>query len=367
MDSVEYPMDAPAEAALTSPPAPQVELVITSAAPSVSAKVFQEFSDIAKLCHICMGHVAVEAGLPKKTEVVLADDLKAEVMKRMRTEPGVDKSFEPERPLGRVAGKNLAQDDKWDHVVIVFDAADWVRGDGAEASRKLLQTSLVAHEIAHPVLARIRVASGVADGVQYPSVTPGEIARSMTRVAMDEYFVDKIADILVGKIFSKGDGEAKQPAFVWDVSSADYKGRLRELLDKSYQELPGLVNACRVRTIPLEEMWRRVVSSLDHLLTIFIHARAHADASGDVPLLDSPEIKDLPFVRLYLADTIPALLSEFRDTPPILPPAEWRERELKVIKAGEAAIREIWRRLGLTFGEPENRGGYRIHVGSPLR
>lgn len=353
-------MDVP-----TKPTLP-IELLITSAAPSVSAEGFHDFTNVVKLCHGCMGHVALEAGLPLKTEVILADDLKAEVLKHMRTKPGIDKSFEPERPLGRVAGKNLAQDDDWNHVVIIFDAADWAKGDGPEASRKLLQMSLVAHEIAHPLLARIRVASGVADGVQYPSVTPGEIARSIARVGMDEYFADRIADIIVAQVFSKGDGEAKTPAYVWDVSAADYKARLRELLDKAHQEIPQLVNSYRTRHISLDEMWRRVVASLDHLFTIVIHARAHADADGDIPLLDSPEIKDLPFVKAYFADTLPPFLSQFRHTPPVLPPAEWRERELRVVSAGEAAIREIWRRLGLTFDAPEDRRGYRINVGSPV-
>lgn len=343
------------------------ELSISSAAPSLPPEVFQEFSNTVKVCHLCMGHVATEAGLPKKTMAIIADDFRAEVLKHMEVEAGIQKQFEPERPLGKVSGKNLAQDGNWDNVVILFDAADWRHDDAASPVRKLIQTSLVAHEMAHPALARIRIRSGVASGIPKRSTTPTQIARSWSRIFMDEYFADRIADIIVGRIFSKGEGNVKQSAYLWDVSGADYKTSLQRLFELAYQELPGFVNSYRNYAIALDVMWAKVNSSIEHMLTLLVHARAHADAIESIPLLDSPEIRDLPFVKLYLADTVPALMSVFRASPPILSPTESGERELKVIEAGEAAIRKIWQRLGLTFDESEDPEKFLIHVAAPLQ
>lgn len=348
-----------------SNPRGKSELVLTSAAPLLSEAVFADFGAIAKLCHSCLEHVAKDSGLPSRLELVLADDFKAEVLKRMRDESAASR-WQPERPLGRVAAKNLAQDDNCDHVVIVFDAKDWVRGEAQDASRTLLQMSLVAHELAHPVLERIRVASGAAKGVIYPSVTPGELARSLSRTLTDEYFVDRIADIVVSHVFSKRQGDAKQPAFVWDLRRAEYTGTIHELFERAYTTLPGLVNAYRIRLLSLGDMWAQVVSETEQMLTMFIHARAHADAAGNDPLLGAPIIKELPFVRLYMADTLTPFLEQFRDTPPILPPKEWAEREARIVRAGEAAIKEMWRRLGLTFEETEIRENFSIKVAAPI-
>jgi hypothetical protein len=348
----------------SSDPRPKSELVLTSAAPSVPESVFAEFSAIAKLCHACLEHVAKDAGLPSRLELVLADDFKAEVLKRMRGEP-VASRWQPERPLGRVAAKNLAQDDLCEHVAIVFDAKDWVHGEAQDASRTLLQMSLMAHELAHPALERIRIASGVAKGVIYPSVTPGELARSLSRTLADEYFADRISDIIVSQVFSKGQGDAKQPAFVWDLRKAEYTGTIYGIFERAYTVLPGLVNSYRIRLLALGDMWAQVVSETEQMLTMFIHARGHADAAGNDPLLGAAGIKELPFVRLYLADTLPPFLEQFRDTPPLLAPNEWARREEKIVRGGETAIMEIWRRLGLTFEESHIRENFFIKVAAP--
>jgi hypothetical protein len=57
--------------------------------------------------------------------------------------------------------------------------------------------SLLAHELGHAVLERLRVASGALEGVTFPSVTPWEVARSVTRIAVDELRADRLADTVL--------------------------------------------------------------------------------------------------------------------------------------------------------------------------
>lgn len=67
---------------------------------------------------------------------------------------------------------------------------------------------LLAHELTHPLINRMRVASGVLDGVPVRSETPTQAARSITRGASDEYRTDRFASVILGLFASVDqDGE----------------------------------------------------------------------------------------------------------------------------------------------------------------
>lgn len=340
-------------------------LIVSFAAPRIAAPIRAEFEAMARLCHGVLEKLASDAGMPARIEAVLAEDFRGEVLSRMRERPGFKKEFNPERPLGRVSAKNLAQDDAWEHVTIVFNANEWEQEHTRSGEQRLLELSIIGHEFAHPVLARLRIASGADAGVIYPPVTPGEFARSISRILIDEYKADRVADAIVGALCTKTANGASSPAHVWDVRGAAYFNNLKEYLAAAIETLPAWVNAYRTHQLSLKDMWGRVVNATEHMLTMYIHARAQADVTGNIPLLDSPDIQDLPFVRNYLAPTVPTFVNELRDWPLLMPPDEWRRMEEKLVRLGEAAIMEIWRQLGLTFEETQTRGEYRINVASP--
>jgi hypothetical protein len=333
---------------------------------NIAEPVCKEFEWTVRMCHSALEKLAKGGGMPSRIEVILADDLKGQVLARTRDHPAYPKDFDPERPMGRVGAKNLAQDDDWNHVVIVFSANEWSSANRSERDQ-LLSLGLVGHELAHPLLARLRIASGAELGVIYPSILPGEMARSMTRRLADEYRADQIADTIVGVLCTKTSEGKSSPAHIWDVEGASYFEALRALFTNSMDTMAGSVNAYRIHQRSLDEMWRETVRATEHLLTMLVHARAHADIVGlDVPLIMSPELRDLPFVKLYLAETVPPLFEALRSWPLIMSPAEWKTMEANIVPIGERVIRDIWRRLGLTFEETTSRESYRINVAAPL-
>lgn len=96
-------------------------------------------------------------------------------------------------------------------------------------------------------------------------------------------------------------------------------------------------------------------------------SRASADAAeAGVDALAQPDIAELPATRLYLADTFPRFLEVLRTTPVLPSLEEAREAEERVVRAGEAMVLEIWRRLGLSVVEHEGRQ-WELRVTEPVR
>ena len=147
-----------------------------------------------------------------------------------------------------------------------------------------------------------------------------------------------------------------------------YRTGIRDLFASLYPGLPDVVQTYRERRMDLTSMWLEVVRQSEALVTGFIHARAHADGTGeDIAILDAEEIHDLPFVRLYLAETLPPYLEAVRKGPLLVPVAEFATADAETVGAGERMLREIWRRLGLTFTETGPARQFSIHVAAPLR
>lgn len=335
------------------------------AATNVTPDTFKEFEAAAILCHQIFTKMAVEIGMPKLVEIILAEDFDKTVLGKMR-KTECEGRFTSERPFGHVAAKNLSQDDSHNHIVIVFNASDWSKEMSSTGDGKLLQLALIAHELAHPYLMRMRSASGAAKGTIYPSITPTETARSLTRIIIDEYYADSFADLIVNHFCTKTINGKSSPAHVWDVFGPTYLKSLKRHISSAGEEFPGLVNSYRTWQIPLEEMWGKVQSATEHLFVMYIHARALADATGeDIPIFDSPEIKKLPFMQKYVKKSTTSFLNRFRKHRPLLSVNSWREMEEDVVPAGELAFKEIWRRLGLEFKETAPQQPFRITVTKP--
>jgi hypothetical protein len=343
------------------------EVTVSCPDGSLSDLALKLFEQECRAIHAAYAALAHGPEIPRLTEVLITADLEKTVRKQMRTseEEGEGAQFEASRfGLGRVAGKNLAQDAGYDHVVIVFDSAMWSIPDRTPfvQSQGFL---LIAHEMAHPLLARIRIASGVAADVVYPSYLPGEIARSLGRILMDEYRADWMADLVLRSVASKGQGG--DPLGEWDLDGLYQFGELKRVMSTAYTEMPATVSRLLIGQTDLMTMWSTVTRWTEHVLTAYVHVRAAADgADQPVAILDETSFAALPFVRLYLSDTITPFIQTLRQGPVLPTAAEWGLLEAAVTAAAESMIREIWRRLGLTFVEPPTRGEYRIKVDAPL-
>ena len=64
---------------------------------------------------------------------------------------------------------------------------------------------------------------------------------------------------------------------------------------------------------------------------------------------------------------MPPYLDAMRTGAVLVPVSEFAEVDARVVVAGEGMLREIWRRLGLTFTEVDGQREFGIHVGEPLR
>lgn len=347
------------------------ELCVSFTEAAVSDGDRRDFESTARLCHGLLSQVAEEwgaGGMPQRTEMIVTDAFEQTVRQHMRRDPGQEAEpyFIADRPGGgRVAAKTLPQDERYDEAVIVVDASGWSTTTERAGAERLRTVSLIGHELAHTVVERLALASGATKDVVYPSYTPGEFARSISRIVNHEYRADRMSEVIVAAVCTTDRDGQKVPVRSWDVFSSAYVAGLCDTFFEAYAEGPGAVQDYRTRQIDLQTMFGKVVQLTESALVNYIHARALADCVGDVRLLDDPEIGGLPFARIYLADTLPPLVRVLHEAPLLMSPSEWREFDLRVVAGGETAIREIWRRLGLTF-EENGREPYRINVGAPL-
>lgn len=345
----------------------EAELQFTHLAPALDAPTRDSFERTVRLCHAVLAQAASECGLPRRIEVIVAADFEQTVRSRMRRVPGQESEplFFADRPGGRVAAKTLPQDDSYNDLVVVFDAAGGGGSLSGQGIERLRTIALIGHEFAHMALERLALASGATKGVVYPSFTPTEIARSLSRIVNHEYRADRLSEVIVEQLCTTERKGQTLPVRSWDVFAGDYLSGLEAMCSQAYAEGPGAVQAYRERRIDLDTMFSTVTRLTESVLVAYIHARALADCVGEVALLDDHEIGALPFVRLYLADTLPKLVEAIRTSSLLMTPNEWGQLDGRVVDAGEQAVREIWRRLGLTFVESA-RQPYRIDVAAPL-
>jgi hypothetical protein len=342
------------------------ELIITISAPTASDSIVDDFKKYVSLCHNAFRYLATDAGMPPKMEVIFSSDFEAQVVARSQARHPEEK-YCAQRPLASVWGINLAQDDQWDHVVVVFNAAEWAKHTSRTPKEQLNEMAVIGHEMAHAPLARLRIASGRPWALDRRSNYPWVKAETMSLGLMDEYLADRTANALVGAFCtSSGPSGEQRRSCVWDSMGEGYSGSLYQYLNDAFIELTGSVQKYQLHLMTLDDMWGQVLTTTSHLFTMLIHAQAHADSVG-LELLEHAAFKDLPMVRLYLADTLPPFLAAIRRKGPFCSPQDWKARDEEALLHGKNAVLEFWRRLGLTFRETTPSSElFHIDVASPL-
>lgn len=341
-----------------------IEVLVKSEALTRDAQ--RDFRHWARGIWGALENIAERHGIPAcRVQAVLTDDFVAEVRKLSggTPSPGLPE-FTAERLGGIAVGKNVPLSEEGSEVAVVFDGTIW--HDHHLPEVKVLEFLLIAHELSHPIIERGRLAAGVYEGVDFPSITSGEVARSMSLILAGEYRADRLSDLIVRQFATAGERDAQQPVGGWGILGHFYIERLGEILGKAHPEWPDTVQAYREGRLTLDDLWGKLVTRLDQTLNILAHAEALAEGTETPDPLATDQIASLSAVRLYLAEPWAVFMQAVRRVPLLPSMNETLRWEDEVRSVGEECIREIWRRLGITGTDLPGRQLW-LDVEEPLR
>lgn len=326
------------------------------------------FRQHVSTAHSIMVQMAQESGCPPvKVTAVLAEDFVPrlqEALKRAGKDWGAP--ITTERVGGTLAAKNIAVSEDDSEIEIYFNAGTW-RGAEDNPFVDAQRIALAVHEFMHPLFGGLRRASGALAGVQFPSFLPREVARSIVRVAIEELRCDTIVDLILqnaGNVVMP-DGEQKplRLAMIQDLGYCH--SVLNALEEKVYPFLPDAVESYQQRRISLEDMWGRVCTVTDQMMTLLAHAQAEA-TSVDYPGPLAGDAEDMLGAALYFRPAWNRIVEAFNRQPLIPSVDRFAELERELLDEGEGAIYELWRTLGITVEEQPDRQ-FALWVDSPMR
>ncbi len=329
----------------------------------------EPFARWVTFAHQALSSLASDAGLPvMRATAVLTGDFAGAAREAVALGPRADGSvgYSAERLGGKAVAKTIALTDDFSDVRILFDSAAW-RARGPE-DLGLFGLYLVAHELTHAFVGRLRAESGAFVGVHLPSKTPAECARSIARASAEEFLADIVAGTVLGVAASISVDGQSRPLRKSDLADGPggYASQLGLVLDDHvHPGWPDLVQRYRDHRLGLDVMWRRIVEDTDQVMTLIAHAEAEA-AMDEAPGPMAGQYSGHPGVALYLAPAWTAIRQAMQVTVLFPPPEEFRASEAQITNAGEDALLAMWGRLGLTS---EVRAGreFAIWVSEPQR
>lgn len=317
-----------------------------------------EFRRQVRRVHWCISMIRREMKLPSPNVTLLLTDGFEDAVRSIGSCPG----FSASREGGRVAGKCLPQSSDWSSSIVVLDVEWWVSTTNVD---KALQIALLAHEMAHPFIEHVRLATGAARPGE--SVGDGHWARNLKSdlvPLLNEYRADKVADVVLGMLVSSTRNGESIAASLWDLIGQDSVESLGDILRGAYPRWPRTVQDYREGWIDLQRMRDLLFPSVTSALVMLTHAQAHADAADQGEVLKTNELCNLPAVRLYLGQPWADFLPRLR-TCSLLARGSFAECESSVLTAGEEMMAEVLASLGLRFS-PLPDGQWFLHVGEPL-
>lgn len=330
--------------------------------------VVEEIEAVAAGFSDAFDGVALSLGIEiGSTRLILATDFEAEVNATNQEIAHQNSQHRPphfstERLGGIVAGKTLAHDLSYRDASILV-ASTLIKWE--ERTAFAMGVGLLAHELAHVLVGRARWASGALVGVEFPSITGAECARSIARVASEEYRVTLLANIALGNVVSiQIDNAATRPVTVHDVMGDGYTDQLAKVVGETvHPGWPSSVDKYRNHHMTLEQLSAKIISETEQVFTILGHAEAHALAGNQLRPLDA--IGDQCGTDLYLRPAWDQLLTPVQATSPVPSTLEdVLSLEQAIASEGEIAIRSMWSKIGLTVEEKGNRE-WALWVGEP--
>jgi hypothetical protein len=224
--------------------------------------------------------------------------------------------------------------------------------------------SLIAHELAHPLITRSLHQANVLAEMRYPPYTREETVRFVSLSLFEEYHADRLSDFVLGLLATVTIDQENRKARSWDLYGPDMETTLEEVLAATYPEWADRVLGYISGQEDLSNMFRHVNEMILGTLMTLIHAQTSADGAGQHKLLKHHNLAELPAVRLYLQDEWTEML-EALDQAPLAPASdEVRPAVEGAFTAGDSLLTAVWSRLGL---EPEDQedGSLYLHVYHP--
>jgi hypothetical protein len=291
-----------------------------------------------------------------------ADFIKA-VEARMRRFGEDDREgFTTERVGGFAVAKNLSQVEDDSLIAIVFDASMWAGMDGAARARKV---ATMAHELAHPVMTRVRRMSGALEGVIFPSQTLNEGARSNARIDWDEFRAEAIADVVLqGMVTADEPGGGSRPVPLAEISLAGYVEQARMQMGAAYPAWADRVQTYREWKMKLGDMWFSTLRDLDQMRTLIAMTLGCRGFESNEPI--DPAVAALPAYKLYFGEPWEAYIAAIRRLPSITTPENHCDVEREILDLGEASFKHALKALGLTADDLPDRHN-EVHVTEPQR
>jgi hypothetical protein len=327
----------------------------------------ESFRSVIGLAHKAVfTHVAPKGIKPVKVVAILAKDFAGEVeqvFKQMDFNDEPLGTFNTERLGGSVQAKTMSLNPESSEIHIVFNEEGWPTGGDLSFAYNL---NIAIHEMTHALMARLRWQCGLLEGIIIPSRTPSELARSISRIAAEEYWVDSIAGRAVGVCGTATIDGVTRPICPLDFHDTTHRAGFSELLNKHvHPSWADEVNSYRIYQQSLDDMWEKIVNTTGQVFTLLAHAECEADfLERPGPLED--EHKEHPATRLYLGSVWSGINIAMRERPLIPNLETFKKDEEKIISVGQQLIVEMWGRLGLTFEERGDRT-FALWVAEPLK
>jgi hypothetical protein len=341
-----------------------LELTSVVEGEGISDAAKEDFAAMVPAVGPTFGTVAELSGIDQlAVECVLAQDFVKAVESRMRRFGEDDgEAFTTERVGGFAIAKNLPQAEDDSRIAIVFDASMWAGIDGFARARK---AAIMAHEVAHPVMARVRRMSGALDGVVFPSVTLTEVARSNARIDWDEFRAEAIADMVLQAMTTVDDPAGKpRPLPLAEISLSDYVEQAKMQLGAAYPAWADRVQTYREGRMTLDEMWFSTLRDLDQMRTLIAMTLGCLGVKSNEAI--DPAVAALPAYQLYFGKPWERYIEAIRRLPIITTPKDHRDVEREVLEAGEASFKHALKVLGLTADDLPDRHS-EVHVAEPRR
>jgi hypothetical protein len=202
------------------------------------------------------------------------------------------------------------------------------------------------------------------NGVSVPAQTGWELARAIGRITCEEYRADRLAAVFLSLFVTTERDGTTEPIKTWWVWGGITLNAARDALSRAYPLWPETVQSYREWKIPLMAMYQNVADYASQSLSLLAHAQAEADAAKAGDIIAMPELCDLPAVSLYLAEPWSGLLEAIRNEPLLPTLRSMPASEERLWVAGQEAVYEIWKRLGVTI-QPHDDGRWGILVQAP--
>jgi hypothetical protein len=318
-------------------------LSIEHQSPQVPAHVAAFFDGIARVVFEGYERRRVESGIPDlHVALILADDFATEVNRWL---PAGERYGPARAGGGESVAKTISRTADHAESVVVFDATIWHADGGAETDA--VRASLIAHELAHPLINRARWASGALQGLS-PQPTVVEVLRDVAHGLADEYRAGVISELAIGVLGTVTvDGEIR-PLRSWWSRGQGYVERFATIAAEAEPAWSETIRSAAAAEISPMRAWMMLAGGVNDALRAMMDAQAFADAAevGE-DILQAKGVSGLRVARRLLEPTVPPFVESLRGVSRLGRLADVKAAEDEIAEVGTRMLESILERIGI--------------------